>query len=114
MLFNERLRQIREERDKLQKEVADYIGVSERVYGYYEDNRFPRDPIILGKIADYFNINLLYLMGLSDDKEPNQKLERNQIGVIRVGNKDISLSKLTKIIEFAELSGLLDNDKADV
>jgi len=72
--FGEKLRELREEKDLTQKQVADFIGVSERVYGYYENNRFPKDEIILKKLASFFNVSLDWLVGDSTVKEPAEKI----------------------------------------
>lgn len=78
MQFGEKLKELRDERDLTQKQVADFIGVSERVYGYYEKDRFPKDEIVLKKIASFFNVSLDWLVGNSDIKEPAEKIiERN-------------------------------------
>jgi len=110
MVFNQRLRKLREEKDVKQIDVAKVIGVHERTYGYYEENRFPKDPVILQKLAEYFNVHILYLLGISENRDgeslPNSQY---QIGFVNVGGKLISEKKLKKIIEFAELSGLLDD-----
>jgi len=76
--FGEKLKELRDEKDLTQKQVADFIGVSERVYGYYEKDRFPKDEIVLKKLASFFNVSLDWLLGNSDIKEPAEKiLEKN-------------------------------------
>lgn len=63
MLFGDKLKQLRIEKGKTQKELSDILGVSDRVIGYYESNdRFPKDETILKKIADYFNVSVDYLL----------------------------------------------------
>lgn len=69
MEFYEILRMLRSEKDVRQKDVADYIGVSERVYGFYEDGRFPKDPNVLKKLAEYFNVTTDYLLGRTESSE---------------------------------------------
>lgn len=75
LLFGDRLKALREEKELAngikitQKDVGDFIGVSDRVYGYYESNeRFPKDELILGRIADYFNVTTDYLLGRTGEK----------------------------------------------
>lgn len=69
MDIHNRLRKLREEKGSLQKEVAVYIGVSERVYGFYEKDRFPKDENVLNKLAEFFNVTVDYLLGNTDRKE---------------------------------------------
>lgn len=74
MTIHEKLRKLREERDIKQKEVAKYIGVSERVYGYYEKDRFPKDEAVLKKLSDFYNVSVEWLVGASET--PNTEKER--------------------------------------
>lgn len=69
MLFGDRLRYLREEKGVTQKELGNFINVSDRVVGYYEANdRFPKDEKTIKKIADYFNVSIDYLLGRTDSK----------------------------------------------
>ena len=74
MNIHEKLKRLREEKEVTQKEVSDFIGVSERVYGYYEKDRFPKDEITLKKLSDYFNVSINYLLGETDIKEKMQTI----------------------------------------
>jgi len=68
-MLSKRLKDLRERKQVLQKEVANYIGVTERVYGYYESGRFPKDETILKKLADYFDCTSDYLLGITNSPE---------------------------------------------
>lgn len=71
MLFGDKLRMLREEKSLTQKDLGEIIGVSDRVVGYYEVNdRFPKEENILKKIAQYFNVSLDFLLGLTDIRKP--------------------------------------------
>lgn len=97
MTFGERLRKLRNDKGITQAQLGNIIGVSDRVVGYYEsDDRFPKDDIILKKMADYFNISLDYLLGKTDIKQTiNEPIE-------------IAASMKDK----ADLSEMSDKDKA--
>lgn len=112
-MLSKRLKKLREQKEVYQKDVADYIGVSERVYGFYEAGRFPKDEIILTKLADYFNVTVDYLIGRTDEPNielidrglPKQLLDEGieAIGVF----KDIKLVDLTtediqRLVDFAK------------
>ena len=64
--MKERLKELRLERGLTQKQVADYLGISDRGYGYYEAGR--REPSIecLKKLCDLFEVSADYLIGRSD------------------------------------------------
>lgn len=62
-----RLREIRKERNLLQKEIAQAIGVSTQSYGYYENGINKPDPDTLIRLADFFECSVDYLIGRTDD-----------------------------------------------
>ncbi len=69
MTFGERLRYLREERGLRQQDVAEKINISKRMIGYYEsDKHFPRDAEMVIAIADFFDVSLDYLFGISEVK----------------------------------------------
>lgn len=100
MTFGERLRKLRTDKGITQEKLGNIIGVSDRVIGYYEaDNRFPKDEILLNKIADYFDVSLDYLLGRTDEpnlvKEIDKKLKDNDIHM--AANSKVDLGKLMQI-----------------
>lgn len=57
MSLNKKLKQLREEREKTQKEVAEGLGIKEQVYQRYEyGTREPKIDVIR-KLARYYNIS---------------------------------------------------------
>lgn len=70
MLFGERLRELRIDRDIKQDEIAQHLGITRQAYGKYEsDERQPSYNTLI-KIADYYNISLDYLLGRTNIKTP--------------------------------------------
>lgn len=65
-----RIRNLREDSDKTQQEIATYLGTSQTMYARYERgaNEMPIRHLI--KLAKYYNVSLDYLCGLSDIKSP--------------------------------------------
>lgn len=85
---NNRLRQLRQSKDLTLKKVADDIGISENLIGKYE--REEREPKLKTwiKLADYFNVSVSYLQGLtgfskgkapSDEIKPSDDLDINYL-----------------------------------
>lgn len=64
--FNIRLREVRNEKRKKQKECAECLGIQVRSYQAYEGG--DREPGIeyLIALADFFDVSLDYLMGRTD------------------------------------------------
>ena len=66
MSVYQRLKDIREDADKSQKEIAEVIGTSQSYYAQYENGKraIPFDRMVA--LAKYYNISLDYLAGLID------------------------------------------------
>lgn len=69
MQYN-RIKELREDRDIKQKEIAAYLGIAQNTYSNYENGvrDFPLSLLI--KLSRYYNVNLEYLLGLTDYSEP--------------------------------------------
>lgn len=67
----ERIRDLREDNDLKQKDLALYLSVDQSTYSDYENGRIniPLDMLI--KIADYYNVSLDYIAGRSNNKDIN-------------------------------------------
>lgn len=65
-----RIRDLREDKDLTQKELAEYLSISRSAYSNYE-NGIREIPIeIFIAIANYYQTTLDYLTGRTDDKTP--------------------------------------------
>lgn len=66
--YVEIIRDLREDSDKTQKEVADYLGTTQQVYSRYEkgENEIPLRHII--SLCKYYNVSADYILGLSENK----------------------------------------------
>ena len=64
MFVYQRLRDLREDADKSQAEVAAYLQMKQQQYGRYErgERELPMHQFI--KLARYYNVSLDYLAGL--------------------------------------------------
>ena len=62
-MYFQRLRDLREDRDLLQKDVADVLGISQTVYSRYERG-FQTIPVVhLMALADFYQTSTDYLLG---------------------------------------------------
>ncbi|NLY44740.1 MAG: helix-turn-helix transcriptional regulator [Tissierella sp.] len=70
ILLGDKIRQLREERNLNQLELAKSLNISNTTLSQYESgNRTPSDEIKKA-IAEYFNVSLDYLMGASNVRNP--------------------------------------------
>lgn len=65
-----RIRDLREDNDLLQKDVAEYLKCSQVCYSYYEIGRRDIPTDVLIKLAAFYKTSVDYLLGLTDCKEP--------------------------------------------
>lgn len=66
----QRIRDLREDRDLLQKDVAEYLCCSQVCYSYYEIGRRDIPTDVLIRLAKYYNTSTDYLLGLTDCRCP--------------------------------------------
>lgn len=68
MKYYQRLRDLREDKDKKQKDIAAIIKTSQSYYAQYENGKrqVPFDRII--ELAKYYDVSLDYIAGLTDKK----------------------------------------------
>ena len=66
MKYIRRIRDLREDNDKTQKEIAELLGTSQTMYARYERgaNELPIRHLI--KLCEFYNVTADYILGLSD------------------------------------------------
>ena len=69
MAFSDKLKQLRNENNLTQVELAKSIGISDRTIIRYEAGVVEPPLSTLITIADYFKVNTDYLLGRSDSRE---------------------------------------------
>ena len=87
MNFRSRLRQLRKEIDKTQRELAQDLHIPPSTYSDYERGRTKPDIDTLTRMAGFLGVTTDFLLGLSD---------------IRKHSPDLSDEKIKKIMEILE------------
>jgi transcriptional regulator with XRE-family HTH domain len=64
----QRIRDLREDRDLTQKQVAQMLGMSQTGYSKYETGENDIPTIVLIKLADFYQTSTDYLLGRTDQK----------------------------------------------
>ncbi len=67
---NNRLRDLREDRDLKQKQVADLLQVHQTTYSDYELGKLNIPIPVLHALADFYGVSIDYLLGRTNQKEP--------------------------------------------
>lgn len=65
-----RIRDLREDHDKTQKDIAEYLIMKRGVYQRYESGRREIPAWALIKLADYYQTSTDYILGRTDRREP--------------------------------------------
>lgn len=65
-----RLRDIREDSDKTQTEMAELLGCAQQTYSRYENERTQMSYQTLCRLAHYFGTSVDYLLGHTDERTP--------------------------------------------
>lgn len=65
-----RLRNLREDKDLYQKDIAKLLGISQQYYSEYENGKRTIPITYLIKLAKFYNVSLDYLVGLTNNSKP--------------------------------------------
>ena len=65
-----RIRDLREDNDLKQREIAEYLNCTQVCYSFYEIGRRDIPPEVLIKLAVFYNTSVDYLLGLTDERKP--------------------------------------------
>ena len=66
-----RIRDLREDHDLKQRQVAEYLNCSQQVYSNYELGQRDVPTDILIRLADFYKVSVDYLLGLTSNPKRN-------------------------------------------
>ncbi len=61
-----RLRDLREDRDLKQRQIAELLSVGQTTYSRYESGELDIPSAALIKLADFYNVSVDYILGRTD------------------------------------------------
>ena len=67
-----RIRDLREDRDLKQRELAEVLNCSQRVYSNYELGQRDIPTDILIRLSELYNVSVDYLLGLTNNPRRNK------------------------------------------
>ena len=69
MTYQKRIRDLREDHDKTQRNIAEVLGTSQTMYARYErgSNEMPSRHLIA--LCRYYHVSADYILGLSNQKK---------------------------------------------
>ena len=68
-----RLKELREDRDIYQKDIAKYLSIDQSNYSKYELEKINIPVDTLKKLADYYDTSIDYLLYRTDERKPYKK-----------------------------------------
>ena len=71
-----RIRDIREDADLLQRDIAEYLQCSQVSYSHYELGKRDIPTDVLIKLAMFYHTSTDYLLGLTDVRQPYPKAKQ--------------------------------------
>ncbi len=69
----QRIRDLREDNDLKQKDLAAYLRCSQVCYSNYEIGKRDIPTEVLIRLAEFYKTSVDYLLGLTDEKKPYPK-----------------------------------------
>lgn len=73
MMYRNRLRDLREDRDLKQAALAEFLQVHQTTYSDYELGKLNIPVSVLHALADYYDTSIDYLLGRTGEKKPYPK-----------------------------------------
>ncbi len=70
MIFNQRAKNLREDLDLTQDEVAQLLNVSRATVNRYENDRYDMKLTYAIELAKVYNVSLDYIAGLTNERKP--------------------------------------------
>lgn len=73
IMYTNRLRDLREDKDLKQKDLAELLNIHQTTYSDYELDRLNIPVAALHTLADFYGVSVDYLLGRTNSKTPYPK-----------------------------------------
>ena len=98
-LNHNRINELRLNNNKTQKDIADYLGLTEQAIAYYEKGKRTPKPETWQALADFFGVSVLYLQGAYSKDEVLAVLQK-YYSKYADDNFDITIDTLRNLVYF--------------
>ena len=98
MDINTRIRNLRIDNDKSQKEIADVLNIERKTYLRYEKGEHEIKINAIITLAKFYNVSIDYIIGLTDEEKPfyeyrNNKLTKKEIKILEAYKANTEFQK---------------------
>lgn len=70
MIYSQRIKDLREDKDLKQKDIAQILGTTQQYYGQYEIGKRQLPIEHLKKLCIFYNVTADYIIGLTNKPRP--------------------------------------------
>ena len=113
VFYVERLKELRQNRGKTQRAVANAIGVTQQAYANYESGKREPSYDILISLAEYYNVSVEDVLGIAD-KTPNYDEGNKNNEPVASNRKGVKIPVLGRVaagIPFEAVEEILDYEE---
>ena len=71
-MYYPRLKDLRDDKDLVQKEIAAYLNIDQRTYSNYETGKREIPTHLVIALAKFYKTTTDYIFGLTNDPKPNK------------------------------------------
>ena len=89
-----RLKELRQKKGDTQEDVAKVMGVTRRGYQQWDNGESQIKPEKARQLADYFGVNVAYLLGLEDKQNILKIIQSNEFKKLL---NDIDIEKINEL-----------------
>lgn len=93
--YNEIIQELRKDKGLTQKELAEIFKTTQRTISNWENGRNEPPYEMLRKYAEYFNVSIDYIMGLTKEPHPAWTI-KNNISIKNTGNGNITTGNINQ------------------
>ena len=101
-IISKRIKDLREDNNKTQAEISQYLGIDIKTYCRYEKGHHEIRVNVLVKLAHYYNVSLDYLAGIRDVAEPikpeTKKLSQKETAILKAYKKNKNVQEAVDIL----------------
>jgi len=70
-IYYPRIKDLREDKELLQKDIAKILNISQRGYSHYETGNIDIPTQVLIKLSIFYNVSIDYILGQTNKKDKN-------------------------------------------